>query len=141
MCPRHFSNLCLHTVSACLEQHSALWALSQPSLLTFKTSNLKDMLWQGLCWFSRRGPICASMDTGLAKKDARMQGCRTWSRQAKQPVSGLATLSRYLCTYAEGQGREMAPTGSLIPREVPLRMPPLTDAFWKSEHSLPRHLR
>lgn len=29
------------------------------------------------------------------------------ARKAKQPVSALATLSRYICTYAEGWGREV----------------------------------
>ena len=61
-----------------------------------------------------------------------MPECRNmWfgAKQAKQPVSRLAALSRCLCTYAEWQGREMVPDRSFVPREVTLRMPPLTDVW------------
>lgn len=34
---------------ACLGQHSALWSLSQPNLLTFKIPNFKEVLWRGAC--------------------------------------------------------------------------------------------
>ena len=48
---QRFSDHCFHAVSrlrACLEQCSALWALSQPNLLTFKTPNFRDLMWCGL---------------------------------------------------------------------------------------------
>ena len=45
---------------------------------------------------------------------------------SKKPVCRLATLSRCLYTYAEGQGREMAPAGSFVPVEA---MPPLSDVL------------
>lgn len=50
------------------------------------------------------------------------------AKQAKQPVSGLATLSRCFCAYAKEQGRELVPTGSFVPIEVML---PLRDEFQK----------
>jgi len=52
MCPKHFSDHCFHTVSgllACQERRSTLWALSQPTLLTFKTPNFRDVVWVGAC--------------------------------------------------------------------------------------------
>jgi len=45
-------------------------------------------------------------------------------KQDKQPVCDLATLRKCLCPYAEGQGKEMAPTDSFVPEEA---MPPLSD--------------
>ena len=72
----------------------------------------------------------AGNDAGVTQKGshARTQGHGFGAKQAKQPVSGFATLSRYVCTYAEGQGREVAPASSFVPRET---MPPLTDALHK----------
>ena len=58
--PGQFLNGCFHAVFmllACLEQCSALWALSQTSLLTFKTPNFRDLVWQVFwgsvlpCWY------------------------------------------------------------------------------------------
>ena len=65
----------------------------------------------------------------LRPRQATMPECRSvgfGAKQPKQPVSGLATLARCLCAYAEGQGREMALAVSFVPREA---MPLLTDAF------------
>ena len=54
-CLRCLSDRCLNTVSkllAHLEQYSALLTLSQPGLLTFKTQNVRDLVWQYPCWSS-----------------------------------------------------------------------------------------
>ena len=39
-------------------------------------------------------------------------------KQAKQPVSSSATLTRCLCAYPEGWVRETSPTSSFVPEEV-----------------------
>ena len=59
VCPRDSSDHCCHTVCPwiiCLpslqEQHSVSWALSQPSLLTFKTLGFKPHWLQELIKFS-----------------------------------------------------------------------------------------
>ena len=67
---QRFSDHCFHAVSrllACLEQCSALWALSQPNLLTFKTPN-------------SGGESCHA---GLTQKGncTRAQGRGTWSME------------------------------------------------------------
>lgn len=54
------------------------------------------------------------------------EGMGLGAKHAKQPISRLGTFSRYVCTYAEGQGREMVLAGSFVPLEA---MPPLTDVL------------
>lgn len=56
VCPRSFSDFFFYVVClwfVCLpslqEQQSVLLALSQPTLLTFKTPNFRDVLWLGAC--------------------------------------------------------------------------------------------
>ena len=44
----------------------------------------------------------------------KFRGMRFGAKQSKGPVSKLATISRCLCTYAEGQGRIMAPASSFV---------------------------
>ena len=74
---RHFSDHCFHALSrllACQEQRGALRALSQPSLLNFKTPNFSDLVWQAsalvfwgrvsprwdCCRFDQKGRLCRS---------------------------------------------------------------------------------
>ena len=55
--------------------------------------------------FHREGKLC---------ENTKMRTQRIWRQQAQQPVSGLITVSRCLCTFAEGQGREKMPAGYLV---------------------------
>lgn len=62
----------------------------------------------------------AGTDVCLTEKGShtRAQGHGTWNNQGKQPVMWQAVLSRWLSTYADGQGREMPPTCSFVSIEV-----------------------
>lgn len=89
-------------------------------LLTFKITIQVLGYGRNLHWSSEKGSHCARTDASFTQKcsHTRTQGHGVWSQQTKQPMSQLAALSRCLCTYTEGQGREMAPVCSFVPREV-----------------------
>ena len=104
MCSKCFSDHYFHTVSglfACLRQYRILWVLSQPCLLTFKTSTFRDLWW----WVS------VLLFERVVMPEHR--GVRFEAKRAKQ--SGLATLRRCLCAYAKGQRSEMMSTASFVP--------------------------
>ena len=71
------------------------------------------------------------MDAGLTSKGSpiREQGHGTRRKQAKWPVFRLAILNRYLCVKVKEQGKEMVPTGSLIPRKESGGIIPHTDVL------------
>lgn len=90
---------------ACLEQHSIPWALSQPSLLSFKIPPFHDLVWLGsvLVFWERVSPPWKLCSFNLGKQLCQSAGVvEIGAKKPIQPVSLLAALSRCLCIYAEG---------------------------------------
>ena len=110
------SSSCLFLGNLPTWQCSAPWALSQGSQLNFKSPKFKGLAWQGPALQLWVGSRHAGTDADLTQKGSqtKVQRSGIWSK-AQQPVSRLATLSRCLCSYAEGQGREMVLAGSFVP--------------------------
>ena len=64
----------------------------------------------------------------------KSKGVKFGLKHSKESMFRLGPLSRCLCTYAKGLGREIAPINSSVPGE---EMPPLPDALQEGELSLP----
>lgn len=124
--PRHFSG---HTVCLCyLPAFSPGAEQCPPGSIQAKRADLKLQTlgtWcsQGLCWSLEGGSCCTGPDASLIKKGSctRVQGYKIWSKQARQPVTGLSCPGQVaLCVFAEEQGRETSPASSLVPGEASL---------------------
>lgn len=77
---------------------------------------------RGLLWSSGGESSHSGNGVGLTKKGsgASMYGYGVGSRQARQPALHPAALGGWLCTYADGWGREIAPAVSFIPKNTTL---------------------
>lgn len=110
--------VCLWAVllSSLQEQCSALQVVSHPSLETFRTPGSREVVWAAACTSPLgRASICWT-EGGMTQKGscARVQECITQSKLTRQPV---LRLSKWLCVYAEGWGREIGHESSSIPEE------------------------
>ena len=95
--------------------------------LSLKTPNFRDLAWCApvliLWWGSLTAFVLMQGCPGRAVP-SKCRGVEFGVKHSKEQVSRLAALSRCSHTYAEGQGRAMAPTSSFVPREA---MPPVPD--------------
>lgn len=93
-------------------------------------------IWLGgdLHWSSGEGSCYIGNDAGLSQKGSLTKTQGHGVKHSKEPASRLATLSRCLSSYAEGQAGEMAHASSFLPGEA---MPPLSDTLQEGVLSLP----